>query len=283
MNSPVETPTMIDALRRAGTYPLAALLLLTLALAGCASTKDAGEHRYLYQSDDNYVRLEPSEPGATANAHPFTVSADQLRGMLADLKVSGASTIGRTPVFSPEELEAIVSSLTTALSQAAPNQDVTFAVTSHRGLLGSLSPKSVTTGRMFATGDSLHLIFGLMQARVDTGKVDYTGVDPEVTPGKRARRIETVWEIEPGRGGLREQRGDWVVFDRSAVPAAAGTAKPQAREADADSAEAAPASDFDRKAQALENRLRLLNTLREKGAITDKEYRERRQAILDQL
>lgn len=275
---------MLEALRRTQLCWRGAVLLLAFTVTACASTKDAGELRYVYQADDNYVRLEPIEPGAPANAHPFSISVDQLRRLLADLKVSGAATIRETRVFSPEELETIVSPLATALSQAGPNQDVTFAVTSHRGLLGSLSPKSFTTGRLFVTGDSLHLIFGLMQARVDTGRLDYTGVNPEVAPGKRARRIESVWEIEPGRGRIREQRGDWLVFDRTAVPPAADAAKPQAGEADADSGEAAPAaSDFERRAKELENRLRLLNTLRERGAITDKEYRERRQTILDQL
>ena len=260
------------------------ILVVAVALNGCAGlgASDDRDSRYVYQSDENYVRLEPIEPGAPANAHPFTVSAEQLRRLLARPKVRGASSIGTTPVFSQEELESIASPLASALSKAGPNQDVTFAVASHRGLFGKLSPKSVTTGRMFVRGDSLNLIFGLMQARLDTGRLDYTGADPAVTAGLRARRIgDTIWKIEPGPGRFHEQRGDWLVFDRSAIPAMATPTTPRAHDTGARPAEAAPTTDG--KAQEIENRLRVLDALREKGAITEQEYRDRRRAILDQL
>lgn len=275
-------PARLRAARRCGFHRhCLSLLVLAIALSGCAT--DAGNGAGgsdVYRSDENYVRLVPIEPGAPSNSHPFSVSADPLRRLLAGIEVRRAASFGKIPVFLQEELDKIAGPLATALSRAGPDQDVAFAVSGARGLLGRLSPESFTTGRVFVRGDSLNLIFGLMQARLDMADVDLTGKNPEVIPGERARRVgDTIWEIDPGRWEFHEQRGDWLVFDRSALPAAEATgAAPSAPDA-----EAKPGAEAPSRAEEIENRLRVLDALREKGAITEEEYRERRRAILEQI
>lgn len=278
--------TVSEATRRTGLrWRYLSPLVLAAALTACATagTKDNRDGSDVYQSDGNYVRLDPIEAGAPANSHPFAISAGQLSRLLAGIKASGAASVGSAPVFSQEELDTIVPPLASALSKAGPNQDVTFAVTARRGIFGRLAPKAVTTGRLFVQGDSLNLIFGLIQQRTNGEVLDHRGVVPEVIPGTRSRRIDlNVGQIEPGSGHVHERRGDWLVFDRSAIPPAA--AAPTRRDTGAKSGGEAPATPtVDGKVQEIEHKLRVLETLRERGVISEQEYRERRRAILEQL
>ena len=268
---------MLQSTRRVrSSWSYVSLLVLATALCACAETgaTESSNRGDGFQSGDNYVRLIPIEAGAPANSHPFVISADQLHQLLAGIKVDDASLAGRAPVFLEEELQTIVPPLVSALSKAGPNQDVAFAVTSHRGVFGSYSPKSITTGRLFANADSLNVIFGLMQQRVDSGALDYSGVTPAAIPGARSRRLEVGWKIEPGSAHLHEKRGDWLVFDRSAIPPAA--VLPSA-------GSATEAGTIDHKAKEIESRLQVLDELKKRGAITEPEYLERRRAILQEL
>lgn len=260
------------------------LLVLAAAVSACAATgtEDRRHPDDVFRSGDNYVRLVPVEAGAPVNAHPFAISASELRRLLAGINVAGADSIGKAPVFSKEELAMIVPPLAAALSKAGPHQDVTFAVTAYPGLFGSYSPKSVTTGRLFASADAVNLIFGWMQERF--GGADYEYKIPAVAPGVRARRIDTAgWTIEPGSAHLYDKRGDWLVFDRSAIPAATIVPTHPSIEAGVKSGGGAVVPTVDAKAQEVENRLRLLDRLKEKGVITEQEYFERRRAILREL
>lgn len=282
-------PTILEAMRRACLRRhYLSLLVLATALSACAmfASKNGQDRNYVYRSGDDYVRLEPVEPGAPLNSHPLAISPERLSRLLAGVKVSGAASVRAVPVFSKEELETIVPPLASALSKAGPNQDVTFAVTSYRGLFGTFSPESVTTGRLFISGNSLNLIFGLMQQRLDMGELDYTGVTPKITAGTRARRIDsTVWKIEPNGAHFHDHRGDWLVFDRSVIPAAVtNPATRPASEAGKKSGGETPAPPkIESKEQEIENRLRMLDDLRKKGVITEQEYRERRREILQEL
>lgn len=266
---------MLTLIRRPRRYRRFLSPLLTAAvLMGCASARtNENDGSYVYRSDADYVRLEPLEAGAVANSHPFTISAVQLRELLAPLKVSRARSIGRAPIFGNDELDTIAAPLASALAKAGPNQDVVFGVTSYRGILGRLSPKSMTTGRLFVTGDTINLIFGLMQQQLETEKVDPTvAVAQRILPATRAPRIDTAgWEIDPVGGYFHDRRGDWVTFDRASLPAPTAPAA------------APPASTADSKAEEIEKRLQVLDALRKKGAITEQEYLERRRAILEQL
>jgi hypothetical protein len=260
------------------------LLVLSTALSACVGMGDR-ESRHpddVFRSGDNYVRLVPAETGAPTNSHPFIISPRDLRKLLAGINVVGADSIGKAPVFSKEQLDMVVPPLATALSKAGPHQDVTFAVAAYPGLFGSYSTKSVTTGRLFVNAGSMNLIFGLMQERF--GRSDYEYKVPKIAPGIRARRIDLApWQLDAGNANVYEQRGDWLVFNQSAIPAAAIAPTRPSPEAGVRPGGDTTSPTIDAKAQEIENRLRLLDRLKENGAITEQEYRERRRAILEQL
>jgi hypothetical protein len=271
--------------RRVGLLGRNTLVLISaVVFSACAGwgTQESRHPGDVFRSGDNYVRLVPVEAGAPTNSHPFVTSPRELRRLLAGINVVGADTIRKAPVFSKEQLDMIVPPLTTALSKAGPYQDVTFAVTAYPGLFGKYSPKSVTTGRLFVSAGAMNLIFGLMQERF--GGSDYEFETPKTTPGIRARRIDLApWSIDASNAEVHEQRGDWLVFKQSVIPAAAIAPTRPSPETGARPGGETTSPAIDAKAQEIENRLRLLDRLKEKGAITEQEYRERRRAILEQL
>lgn len=263
--------------RRHGSRPrFLSLFVLAAALSACAGagTMRDADRAHVYRSGEDFVRLDPVEPGAPPNAHPIVLSVAQVRDLLTPLKVSHADSIGKASVFTNDELDRLVPPLVSALSRAHTDQDVTFAVTSYRGILGKLSPKSITTGRLFASGDTINLIFGVMQLRLESEKVEpATVVPPTIAPGTRSRKIDTTaWKLDPIGGYFHDRRSDWVVFDRAALGPAAAPVLPTK-----------DGTTPDGRAQEVEKRLEVLDKLRKTGAITEEEYRERRRAILDQL
>ena len=229
---------------------------------------------YEYRPPFGYVRIERIEAGAPANAHPFGISADELRRSLASLTVQGAVSIGVTPVFTDAELQEIVPHLVAALAKAGPREDVSFAVTGQHGFLGRYSSKSVTTGRLFARDRQLNVIFGLVHELYEGGELG-SNLTPPFPPGSRAPRSDQVWRILPAGGRLVDGRVDWVMLDTARLPA------PAEKAAASPAAPTPPAADS--RYQEIESRLGALDRLKEEGLITEEEYKERRRAILQGL
>lgn len=227
--------------------------------------------RYVYRPSLGFVRIERIEPGFPDNAHPFEISIDALRQRLASVKMKD------DPVFTSDELDEVVPYLAAALRKAAPNEDVTFAVTGRHGLFGKVSPKTVTTGRVFARDQRLNVVFGVIHDPFDIALRVSDVLQPFI-PGTRAKRIETYWALTPGMGRLAaDNRPDWVTFDT------ARTEQPPTATSGGASAGPTPSPAVDSRAEEIERRLRVLDRLKESGAITEEEYRARRRAILQEL
>ena len=264
-----------------------------------AKKDDSEVLRYVYRSSLDFVRIERIEPGVSDNTHPFEISIDTLRQRLASL------TLKDVPVFSNDELNRIVPYLAAALAKASPKEDVTFAVTGKHGLFGNVSPKTVTTARIFDHDQRLHVIFGEMHNPFALS-LQGTDILQPFTPGRRAERIETHWALTPGMGSFTTaDRPDWISFDTARIePAVELTVKPAVKPTEKPAVAPAakpievPASkpvvepaatvgkagaEVDRRTEEINLRLRVLSRLKESGAITEDEYRERRRAILQEL
>jgi hypothetical protein len=249
---------------RAGLRALA-LASAAMLLAACETTARSNDrpqvpgYQYRSESDVAFVRIEPIEPGAPDNAHPFSTSVAVLRPVLASMKVKGASSSGAVPVFTSEELDEIVPHLAAALAKAGPKEDVTFAVSGKHGLFGKYSPKSYTTGRLFVRDRQANIVFG----RVHEGyATDDRGL--ALIPGSRTRRIETGWDIVPENVRVADRRSDWVTLEARTATAAATPAAPA----------------VDSRYREIDDRLKLLEQLKSNGRITEEEYRGQRRAIL---
>lgn len=248
---------------------------VAMALSACSSVKTVDSViSYLYRPHFGFVRIEHIEPGAPDNAHPFDISFDALGQSLASIQVEGGAKMAAAPMFNEAELKEFVPHLVAALAKAGPREDVCFAVVGQHGLFGSASPLSVTSGRLFARDGRLNIIFGLVQTPFEDNELGNALVPP-FPPGSRTQVSNTGWKVLPKGGRLADGRTDWIVLDNWVV---LDTTKAKAPDAGA----ASPAT-ADTRYQEIESKLTVLGRLKEKGLITEEEYKERRRVILEGL
>src|SRR5258708_1580469 len=183
----------------------AAVALAFASLLGIAAGAQ-GEPR------SEFVRLDEREANTPTNDHPYSVTPERLRHMLATLKVGRTSSPEAVAVVTEEQLKKIAAPLASALAMANPAQDVVFAITGKNGVLGNASPSRVTTARVFAREGSLNLIFGLVHERYESGELGFT--PPAFEPGRRAHRLDPIWKIVPASplGQLGRSRADAVAL-----------------------------------------------------------------------
>lgn len=205
---------------------------------------------------DMYVRLEAQDKAAGAvvppNQHPVNVSPEQLYNAFSQITIKTDNKAGYLPLFTEFELGVLSQNVSTALAEARPDQDVTFAIVGwHKGGGGmfSLAVQQVSTGRVFYQNGQVNLIFGAAHRDVDSGESFATRsaetgdrrLDPFV-PGMRSFTQPHKWQIAaaPGSGvysGPGGKRSDWLIFSAQALAAAppaapgrpANTAAEQAR------------------------------------------------------
>jgi hypothetical protein len=233
-------------------FSIAALFVLG-ATAGCslfgADGKSAESVEQKIDKDvwhmrDMYVRIEvqdaPKGAQVPPNQHPVNVAPDQLYNAFSQITIKISEKAAYVPLFTEFELGVLSQNVSTALAEAGPSQDVTFAVVGwHKGgALFSLSVQQLTTGRVFYQNGQVNLILGAAHRDVDEGesyatRAATTGdrrLDPFV-PGMRSFTQPHKWRLAaaPGSGVYGApggKRSDWLVFSAQALaappPAAAG-------------------------------------------------------------
>jgi hypothetical protein len=266
--------------------------------------------RYEYNGPVAYVRIETSEPGAQRNEQPYSVDPAQIRAVLHALRLPSEKN---ESLLNDAEIDEISLHLSRALVKATDSQDVCFAVSGRYGTFSFISPRRVTTARVFRTEGRLNLVFGMVRHDWDS-EFKATGTLIAFEPGRRAGPLpnEPQVAIDPAYGESR--RADWIVLrdlDSVAAPTAtpstttappapvpAATAPaatpPAAPPPPAPAATVPPAPapatpppaappgtqpGYDTIAQ----RLRTLQKLRDDGLITQQEYEQKRQEILKGL
>ncbi len=212
---------------------------------------DEEDAKKIWDGGDQYVRLQKQDAGSgprpPLNNHPVTLNPKQLSLALASLEMRlkrGSDKV--IPVFVRSEIRVLSKFLAVGLAEAAPDEDVTFAVIGmHRGegvgLFGKdLFGKSqkATTGRVFYQNGRLNIIFGVIhkdiqQPKDEQGKRavagETGGVDRRVhpfVPGSRKSEKGHSWQLLLTEGESLHStggasRGDWLVMDLPVVVAAA--------------------------------------------------------------
>ena len=266
------------------------LLVAMSLLLMSSSHAAASSKRMLWESRDQFVAIESEDAvkGGTKipNEHPAEISQDRLAEILNAIDLRSDENKTPIPLFTKGGLDALIPQLQDAFRQASANEDVTFAViglyTSAYGL--SRSPK-VTSGRMFYQGGKINLIVGKAQYEVKE-RVDRR-LDP-FTPGSREYPAEGDWKLvsQPGQTTLTMVRKDWLVFanDWKPVAVTAPAASAGERGGASQSSEPSPFGKFfSTKANKTAERLSVLKELKDKGVITEEEYRTKRLTILNEL
>lgn len=264
-------------------YSVFAVLLTLLMLSPIC---DAADAQKLWQSRDQFVALErqdsPAGGAALLNDHPVEIPPDLLTAMLASITLQSPDSKTPEQLITIQSLEVLVPELLTGFRKAAPGEDVTFAVIGlHRSLYGFAKSPKVTTGRAFYQNGRLNVIFGFAQK--DVNEREDRRLAP-FTPGSRLKPLEGEWQLlpQPGRNGFTLVRKDWVAFSDKWLPAVAKTATlekstPVVQNAPLQPQPGKPGNDPRKPAE----RLTTLNELKEKGLISEEEFRSKRTEILN--
>lgn len=309
-----------------GIFGFSSLLLAVLCLGsvGCSLFKSnvaqSDADRTTWRSREQNVKIVKQEAVkggvVTQNDHPIILDSGQIRSALAFLEVRLTEAEKPIPVFTAPELDVLCGKLSEALTQAGPDEDVTFAVVGQRkAVYGLARQRKVTTGRVFYREGKLNIIFGKMIDDIsEQNQHDYRAdndfrLNP-LSPGSRVKPVSHKWILEEqtdaqfyASGGML--RSDWLVLDLANMTAhealgvkpaklakapieTAGssqkeTVSQESRKEVAASEPAPSASSAAKPGKSIEERLTILNNLRDKKLITDDEYKAKRNNILNEL
>ncbi len=271
------------------------LIAVMMGVCGCAHqpTIASAPAKYLWQSGDQFVALVPREqsPGSVPGDHPVALDQDKLRGALASLEWQESADVKPVQLLTDFELSILAEQITVGLAKATPGEELVFAlIGNHPAFMGLAKRPQVTTGRVFYSQGRINVILGMVHEEL--GKNDDRRLQPFV-PGSRgapagfAGKITVLPEIGEKR------RADWLIIDPAVVIPlpkqlpSLGTVPEPAKDA---VPVASPERESlqqpgrtDKGAKRIEERLLLLNGLKEKGLVTEEEYRAKRREILDDL
>jgi len=293
---------------------------LVLSLAGCGAnlpkSKDSDVKSVIWNHQDQYVRIESQDRDSImvpANDHPVKLSANLIRKTLGSLEVQFEGEDKPAPVFNPDELEILGEAVSKGLALAGPDEDITFAIAGiHRGQ----TTRSISTCRLFVDNDRLNLIIGTLHQN-DTANMDRNR--HPLVPGSRKYTPRTInWTIAPRIGMKYKTNGaitsdvvtryDWLILNttpdtfREAAQIWEDSAqfeseqkkiqqKLQKMEQSIEQMKQNPMPGAPMTAPAagtmelnkIEQRLQVLQQLKDKGLINDDEFRSKKQEILDSI
>lgn len=237
-------------------------------------------------ANDTYlhVQLEPQDESQGAvppNDHPVDVSAAQVRAWLAEIEVRPAGGDETIPLIPADLMPQLSVLLAQALGDAARDQDVVFYSFRKAGSwFGSV--RRDTTARVFYRDGTLNLIFG----DLDDFYSEFIDRDLQpLEPGFRDVRSDLSGTLILSREfAFVNDRADWIRVDTSAM-AKAEPAIPSAPVSAPAAAAPPPTAQTtqDPRWTQLEERLLILDGLREKGLITQKDYEIKKQELLEVL
>ena len=166
------------------------------------------------------VQRVPREAGSEPNQHPRALPPEQLRTLLAPLRVliKGKSQ----PLFVNEEIGDLIEPLSQALAAVEPGDDLLLLSTTRRGD-NVLAPATGLTARLFVQADALHVI--VHDARLEfMGAWIGTRIPPKFSYGTRSKASAVVLQSATGQA----RRSDWQALPLGTAAVAAPSATPAA-------------------------------------------------------
>jgi len=263
-----------------GSRPVFALLLGSLALAGCLGP--LSYTRTIQESPDHAVRLEArygaGRDGTSLSfAHPVALSEADWAQILNRIYVRHVKSFlshfakqpGPDPAFDERERGYLAKYLAEGFKQARPDQRVVFFLAQPR----ELEVTEMTSGTFFVEGDQIHLVLANYRQPVSMSYVlDEIRKDPLRPAG------DTFYDLVPQGHQTVRTDGHWHLTKPLVKLPAELLIDYRASLAAGAESEVARGDDTQ-----VEARMRTLQRLREQGLITDEEYRKKRQRLLDEL
>ena len=198
----------------------------------------------LWTGDDEWVRIEPQDDGATApNDQPLSLDSTAVARALSALRIRIVDPDTGTEIqhtaFTADEVGRITPYVVSGLAKAGPRQDVTFStIGSHsRGAGSSIKDPTVNAGRIFYQGGKLNVIFGELQSNYR--KKNVYGQRDRISPlaarvhARRPASRKLALTAVPGvtfQSAAGDVRNDWLTIDLAVAGAqAVATSPPRIR------------------------------------------------------
>lgn len=287
--------------------PVFAANLLDSLNIGFLGVDEKKSEKIIWQDGPNrYIKIVPQDStNFGLNEHPVNLSAEDINISLSQLKIDTGR--GVIPVFSEEQIIRLSDGLASGLSVANTEQDIIFVLEKPESqMMGQTNADFFVAGRVFYQWGRLNLVLGdydrvrnigfesaydpksadTHNYRFDHGKRTSESVSPNLidkkafdTPGISNKFVTS------GR------RSDWFQVDVNKISSAFDKRKRMAfQQAKSEKlmemqslfgsgSGASPVT----SGRTIEERLVSLNSLKNKGLISEEEYSLKRKQILDDL
>lgn len=195
--------------------------ILVALLAGCAGPPP----RQIYQDPITSIRLYIDERAGAGHTHPGEVPTDHLALVLSGVRVVPRSgyisslITGQpqaNPAFTAGEIQALAPKLSRALSQATPQELVTF----YRRFTDASIGLGITSGGMFVQGTHLFVIVANHRNLPTEGMNQnmVTNFDPVDSPLIPIARSSFRIEFEPATAVVpADRRAAWSYLDEGRI------------------------------------------------------------------
>ena len=272
---------------------------------------------YVYIEKQDLVNGKKPRP----NQHPVKIARQHIRDALALVYVQEGPKEDKVPLFDEYHQAILGRYFEEGLAQAKPDEDLTFVVSIwYKGMMG-IRQAQVSTGRVFYDGKNLNMIFGeiLRGAQMFEDEALESGKDADIKrypfiPGLRGLKINPkviLSTVDKSAVFNKKGRSEWLLFSKKALlsgpirsakksGSGAGGAsedyddlrkeiealkrqvrKGRGRESSPSDDRRARSPSPTTSAQETEEKLTILENLRKRGLISEQEYREKRQYVLD--
>ena len=254
------------------------------------------------------------------NQHPVKIARQHIRSALALVYVQEEPKQDKVLLFDEYHQAILARYFEEGLARAKPDEDITFVVSIwYRGLMG-IRQAQISTGRVFYDGKNLNMIFGellrgaqmFLDEALERGKDDDIKMKPYI-PGLRGFKITPKVILSTAdKSGVFNKKGrsGWLLFSKKAllsgpirsVKSRSGDGvapegyddlrkelealkrqiqKNRGRESSSSDNRRARSPSSTISSQEIEEKLTILENLRKRGLISEQEYREKRQYVLD--
>ncbi len=260
------------------------ILSMTIGLLAVSCTSSSSTTRFLVDQPDRTVGMEVTyREGSPEYSHPRNLSPGVLELALSSIKVQPSSLLDRIAgasshaqeAFTKEQREFLANQLSTAFQKATPLETVTFQWSTSRGN----GIWEITSGGLYLQENHLHLMLPNYRHTV-SGKPQ--SQKPRSHPlSQLGEPLHSLKVMDPGRQLKHDMLTElWApqtphfVF---ALNELTNTPLPSGNQ------QAEPFAESLNSSKSIKQRLKRLEKLRQEELLSDKEYQDKRQKILEEL
>lgn len=267
------------------------ILFTVLFLSLICSVALAKKTTYIYTDNRfDFVKIDEmskKEAENVAASHPFTISEEQIRAVLREIKLARTFIMKKETetqdIFDERAINFLAPKLIEALSKATYKDKIIFSYLTKDPKF-ALRNDRLTIVDLWASDNKLHFVFEKLLAKL-VGDYDKRGDFSKIIA--RARGLRVSLEVREGQAygtstdevvvDLNYDFSKPVIAAEEATPAASEQAvkSPIVQAKKGDVAPEAP--------KTTKDRLKELDGLKADGLITEKEYKEKRKEIIKGL